>query len=78
MQVIDMQPWVRRETAKSGFVWFCRYTANTVRMLAALFDRLLQNWDTLLNEMSLNSVITSFGIPLVAFYPNSDVRKLVV
>lgn len=47
-------------------------------MLAALFSRLLQNWDTLLNEMSLNSVITSFGIPLVAFYPNSDIRKLVV
>lgn len=47
-------------------------------MLAALFSRLLQNWDTLLNEMSLNSVITSFGIPLVVFYPNSDIRKLVV
>ena len=71
-----MQLWVRRETAKSGFVWFFR--CRRVRMLAALFSRLLQNWDTLLNEMSLNSVITSFGIPLVVFYPNSDIRKLVV
>ena len=47
-------------------------------MLAVLLRRLLQNWDRLLNEMSLNYVNTSFGIPLVSFLRNSDIRKQVV